>query len=103
MFNPVTFRVDGESGPVEVVATGLDYAAYESAYSRPFWKDLAEGTYTCQAYVVWHAMKRRGLTDLEFDAFLDTSPQFTSRKDDGDEAGGVDPVLPLGETTTSIS
>ena len=101
MFNPVTFRVDGESGPVEVICTGLDYAAYEKEFGTPFWKGLSEGRYDCQAFVVWHAMKRRGLTPLDFDGFLDTSPQFAADKDG--QIAEVDPVLPLEERTTSTS
>ena len=34
MLNPLTFTVQAESGPLEVTANGLDYAAYEDAYDK---------------------------------------------------------------------
>ena len=76
MLNPITFTVEAESGPLEVTASGLDYAAYEDAYDRAAITSITEGRYKCYVFIVWHAMHRQGLTALTFDEFLDTTPQF---------------------------
>lgn len=76
MLNPVTFQVEGESGPMTVVANGLDYAAYEDTFDRSTIPDLAADRYKTYAFIVWHAMKRQGLTDADFPAFLAAAPEF---------------------------
>lgn len=101
MLNPIKFRMESESGPVEGETTGLDYAAYEDTFDRSFWQDFFGGRYKCQVWIVWHALTRTGQTTQTFDEFLASSPQFESDKDGA--ALEVDPVVPLEETTTSTS
>lgn len=76
MLNPITFTVEGESGPLTVQANGLDYAAYEDAYDRAVITDISAGRFKCWIFLVWHAMKRQGMTEKSFDDFLADSPQF---------------------------
>jgi len=76
MFNPITFTVEAESGPLTVTASGLDYAAYENTYDRTVISALAERRYTAWCFLVWHAMSRQDLTKQTFDEFLGTTPQF---------------------------
>lgn len=90
MLNPVKFTVTLESGPVETFTAGSDYIAYEAHFNRPWIPDMATGSYTAQLFVVWHSLKRQGLTELDFEAFADTTPMFDSVKDED-----VDPVVPL--------
>jgi hypothetical protein len=94
MLNPITFTVEAESGPLTVTASGLDYAAYETAYDKAAITAITEGRYICYVFIVWHAMHRQGLTPLTFDQFLDTTPQFGSPvKDEG--------IVPLESTAPS--
>lgn len=90
MLNPITFRVDLESGPVDVTATGLDYTAYEDTFDRAALTDLAADRYKAYVYIVWHALHRQGLTTLDFPAFADTTPQFGAAPESSE-------VPPLGE------
>lgn len=77
MLNPITFSVKGESGSdVTVVASGLDYAAYEDTFDKPVIASISEGRYKTWVWLCWHAMHRQGLTDKSFDDFLSESPQF---------------------------
>lgn len=76
MLNPITFTVQGESGPLAVVANGLDYAAYEDAYDKAALPAIAEGRYKTWTFLVWHAMHRQGMTPLSFDEFLASSPDY---------------------------
>lgn len=76
MLNPITFKVEAESGPLTVTASGLDYAAYEDTFDKPAIKGIAEGRYKTWIFLVWHAMQRQGMTDLTFDEFLATTPDF---------------------------
>jgi hypothetical protein len=76
MLNPITFSVEGESGPLLVTANGLDYAAYEDQFDRAVINDISAGRYKCWLYLVWHAMHRQGMTDKSFDDFLADAPSF---------------------------
>lgn len=76
MLNPITFEVEGESGPLRVTASGLDYAAYEDTFDLPAIKGIAEGRYKTWVWLCWHAMQRQGLTDLTWEDFLASTPQF---------------------------
>lgn len=102
MLNPIKFRMERESGPVDGECTGLDYAAYEDEFNRSFWTDFFGGRYKCQVWIVWHAMKRTGQTEDDFDAFLASTPQFEPLTEGG-PALEVDEVPPLGERTTPTS
>lgn len=76
MLNPITFTVEGESGPLTVKASGLDYAAFEDEFDKPVISSISEGRYKTWLWLCWHAMKRQEMTELGFDDFLATSPQF---------------------------
>lgn len=76
MLNPVTFMVEGESGPLAVTCNGSDYAAYEDAFDRVAINDIFSGRYKCWVYLLWHAQTRQGTTTLTFDEFLDSTPHF---------------------------
>ncbi len=76
MLNPITFQVEGESGPLQVTASGLDYAAYEDRFDKPAIKGIAEGRYVTWIFLVWHAMERQSLTKLTFEEFLASTPDF---------------------------
>ena len=76
MLNPIPFTVEAESGPLTVVASGLDYVAYEDAFDKPAIAGIAEGRYKTWVYLVWHAMNRQALTTQTFEEFLATTPQF---------------------------
>jgi hypothetical protein len=88
MLNPITFKVEQESGPLTVTANGSDYAAYEDAFDRPAIKGIAEGRYKCWVFLVWHAMNRQGMTALNFEEFLATTPDFGAPEK-------ADEILPL--------
>lgn len=91
MLNPITFTVQTESGPVDVTATGLDFAAYEDAFDKPALPSIAEGRYKTWTFLVWSAMHRGGLTEETFDAFLADTPDYGI-------AEGKDEMPPLGST-----
>lgn len=95
MLNPVTFMVEGESGPLEVTASGPDYAAYEDAFDRSVVLGMSEGRYKCWAYLVWHAMHRTGTTSQSFDEFLGTTPQF-SRPEKVEDVPPLESQAPTG-------
>jgi hypothetical protein len=95
MLNPVTFTYEAESGPLTVTASGPDYAAYEDTYDRAAISDLAGGRYKFWCFVLWHAMKRQGMTEETFEAFLEAGPQFTP--------GKVEDVVPLESTAPTGS
>ncbi len=78
MLNPITFKVEGESGPLEVKASGLDYAAYEDEFDKAAIAGITEGRYKTWMFLVWHAMKRQSLTDKSFDEFLADTPVFSA-------------------------
>jgi hypothetical protein len=76
MLNPITFTVQAESGPLEVTANGLDYAAYEDTFDKAALPAIAEGRYKTWTFLVWHAMKRQGLTGQTFEEFLAASAEL---------------------------
>jgi hypothetical protein len=76
MLNPITFHVEGESGPLTVTASGLDYAAYEDTFDKAAITGIAEGRYKTWVYLCWHAMHRQELTKMTFDEFLASTPHF---------------------------
>jgi hypothetical protein len=76
MLNPMTFTLERESGPLTVVASGLDYAAFEDEFDKAAITSISEGRYKTFMYLCWHAMKRQDLTEQTFDEFLAESPTF---------------------------
>lgn len=96
MLNPITFQVDGESGPVTVTASGLDYAAYEDAFDKPAITGIAEGRYKTWVYLCWHAMQRQQLTSLTFDEFLASTPTFGA-PEKVEEVPPLESTAPTGE------
>jgi len=76
MLNPMTFSIERESGPLTVVASGLDYAAFEDEFDKAAITSISEGRYKTFMYLCWHAMKRQDLTEQTFDEFLAESPTF---------------------------
>jgi len=76
MLNPMTFSIERESGPLTVVASGLDYAAYEDEFDKAAITGISEGRYKTFMYLCWHAMKRQGETEQTFDEFLAETPTF---------------------------
>jgi hypothetical protein len=99
MLNPITFTVDAESGPLTVTASGPDYAAYEDRYDRSVVTSLSEGRYNCYMFIVWHAMHRQKLTDLTFDDFLATTPQFGA-PEKAEEIVPLESTAPTGSSST---
>lgn len=90
MLNPITFRVEGGSGPLVVSTNGLDYAAYEDEFDRAAAVDIGAGRYKCWAFMVWHAMVREGKSTATFDEFLGDSPKFAVG-----EAAQIEELPPL--------
>lgn len=78
MLNPITFTIEQDGKPVEVVATGLDYAAYEDTFDKPTVAGISEGRYKTFMFLVWHSMKRQDMTTKTFDEFLAESPVFAA-------------------------
>lgn len=78
MLNPITFKVEGESGPLTITASGLDYAAFEDEFDKPVLTSIADGRYKTWLWLCWHAMHRQELTAKTFDEFLADTPQFSS-------------------------
>lgn len=77
MLQPITFTVTGEDGSgVAVTAAAPDYVEYEMRFNRSILAGMSEGLWSVYMFVVWHAMKRQGLTSLDWDAWLATSPTF---------------------------
>ncbi|MCF8543084.1 MAG: hypothetical protein K9G24_08395 [Candidatus Nanopelagicales bacterium] len=72
----MTFTLERESGPLTVVASGLDYAAFEDEFDKAAITSISEGRYKTFMYLCWHAMKRQDLTEQTFDEFLAESPTF---------------------------
>ncbi len=91
MLNPITFTVEAESGSVTVTASGPDYAAYEDTYDRSIINAMATGQYRAYTFLVWHAMHRQKLTEMTFEQFLDTTPQFGAPE-------SVEEIVPLEST-----
>lgn len=76
MLNPTTFTVTDEAGKViEVTANHRDYEAYELRYQRSAPEAMDKGFLSVWIFLVWHSMHRRGLTDLDYEAWLDTNPK----------------------------
>jgi hypothetical protein len=99
MLNPITFTVEGESGPTTVTAGGLDYAAYEDRFDKAAIAGISEGRYNCYVFIVWHAMHRQKLTDLTFDDFLATTPQFGA-PEKAEEIVPLESTAPTGSSST---
>ena len=97
MLNPITFTVQRESGPLEVTANGLDYAAYEDTFDKPALPSIAEGRYKTWTYLVWHAMHRQGMTPDTFDEFLASSPDYGVSAEAEDELPPLESTAPTGE------
>ena len=76
MLNPMTFTLERESGQLTVVASGLDYAAFEDEFDKAAITSISEGRYKTFMFLCWHAMKRQDLTEQTFDEFLAESPTF---------------------------
>jgi hypothetical protein len=76
MLNPMTFTLERESGPLTVVASGLDYAAFEDEFDKAAITSISEGRYKTFMFLCWHAMKRQDLTEQTFNEFLAESPTF---------------------------
>ena len=96
MLNPVTFTVEGESGPLSVTCNGSDFAAYEDAFDRAAINDIFSGRYKCWVWLLWHAMNRQELTTQTFDEFLQTTPQFSSPKK-AEDVVPLESPAPIGE------
>jgi hypothetical protein len=97
MLNPITFTVQGESGPLSVTANGLDYAAYEDTFDKAALPSIAEGRYKTWTFLVWHAMHRQAMTTLTFDEFLGSSPDYGVAENGEDEIVPLESTAPTGE------
>jgi hypothetical protein len=87
MLKPITFSVEGESGPVTVTASGPDYLAYEERFNLSVLSALGERRYSAWLFLVWHAMHRQGLTEKDWAAFVVETPMF--------EPGEPEEIVPL--------
>lgn len=77
---------DDGSG-VEVVASMPDFIAFERKYDKPVqaFADEARIEYMC--YLAWHSLQRKGVTDKEFDPWLEAVAELT--------VGSEEDVVPL--------
>lgn len=77
MLQPITFSVTQDDGSgVSVTASAPDYVAYEQRFDKSIITGMNSGLWSVYMFVVWHAMQRQSLTDLSWEAWLDTSPVF---------------------------
>lgn len=54
----------------QIVVTPADDVALEKAAKHNGWGSVDDSALTAQAFLSWHATKRRGLHDLKFDDFV---------------------------------
>lgn len=53
----------------QIVVTPADDVALEKAAKHNGWGSIDDSALTAQAFLSWHATKRRGLHDLKFEEF----------------------------------
>lgn len=97
MLNPITFTVQAESGPLEVTANGLDYAAYEDTFDKAALPAIAEGRYKTWTFLVWHAMVRHDLTEETFEEFLAASHDYGVSEKSEDDLPPLESTAPTGK------
>jgi len=66
---------DGAS--VDTVAGPPDLVAFEAEYDRSVARFEAELRMTDILFLAWHSLKRKKVTDLDFQTWLDTVEDFT--------------------------
>ena len=74
-----------------VMVSAPDLIAFERQYDKPM-TVIGSGRIEYLYYVAWHFLKRRSLTDLEFDSWLDTVDSVS------DDPEGDAEVIPLENT-----
>ena len=62
-------HLDGRPDPVETVADNRDYVAWDMVAPQKRWPKMADAPILAGTYLAWHALKRHGLYDGDFDAF----------------------------------
>jgi hypothetical protein len=78
MLQPITFNVTSDDGSgVNVTASAPDYVAYEQRFNKSILEGMSSGLWSVYMFILWHAMERQKLTELSWDAWLDTSPTFS--------------------------
>jgi hypothetical protein len=101
MLQPITFTVTQADGSgVAVTASAPDYVAYEQRFNRSVLEGLSGGLWSVYMFVLWHAMDRQSLTDLSWEAWLDTSPVF-QREVKAEEPVPLEPAQPPGPSPDS--
>jgi homogentisate 1,2-dioxygenase len=78
MLKPITFTVDVGSGPLKVTASGPDYIAYETTFGASVLTALSERRYAAWLFLVWHALNRQKLSEMTWDEFVASTPEFAS-------------------------
>lgn len=71
----VTF---GDGAEREVTARTSDFVAFESHFDKSFQVIQAEQRLTYLLFLAWHADKRAGDTELEFEPWADTVQMVTA-------------------------
>ena len=77
---------DDGSG-VEAVASMPDFIAFERKYDKPVQAFASDVRIEYMCYLAWHNLKRRKVTELEFDDWLETVTDIT--------VGSEDEIAPL--------
>lgn len=78
-----------------VMVSAPDLIAFERTYDKPM-SVIGSGRIEYLYYVAWHSLKRRSLTDLEFDPWLETIESVTDDKDGGAEIAPLESKQPIG-------
>lgn len=77
MLQPITFAVTREDGTtVSVTAHAPEYAAYEERFNRSIVVAMNDSLWSAYTFCLWHAMRRQGMTELEWGPFLESNPQW---------------------------
>lgn len=101
MLKPVTFTVSADDGSgVAVTASAPDYIAYEMRFNKSVIQGMSDGMWSVYMFIVWHAMHRQGLTALDWDDWLATSPTF-DRDVESEEPAPLAPEAPTGSLPVS--
>lgn len=101
MLQAITFSVTKEDGStIPVTAGAPEYAAYEERFNRSIVLAMNESMWSAYTFVLWHAMSRQGLTDLDWQAFLASDPQW-GRELVSEEPRPLERTAPTGSSPDS--
>ena len=76
--NPIAFEVTLASGEkVTAKSVAPDFVAFETKFDRSISSLSKDIRITDMLFLAWHALKRTGVTPLEFEAWAETVENLT--------------------------